>query len=137
VEEAVAKYLGPNYRQHNPGAKDGGESFIAFVKWFAQQYPSFHGEVKRIMAEGNLVITHTHLILEPGDAPGGNRYFSLETAKSLSTGTWCKLFPKSLPTTIRCFSNNFSFSLVNLLPKALIAVGFSMAGKSGMPKGAS
>ena len=67
VEEAVAKYLGPNYRQHNPGAKDGGESFIAFVKWFAQQYPSFHGEVKRIMAEGNLVITHTHLILEPGD----------------------------------------------------------------------
>ena len=67
VEEAVAKYLGPNYRQHNPGAKDGGEAFIAFVKWFKQQHPSFHGEVKRIMAEGDLVMTHTHLVLEPGD----------------------------------------------------------------------
>ena len=66
-EEAVAKYLGPYYRQHNPGAKDGTESFIAYVKWFAQKYPSFHGEVKRIIAEGDLVITHTHLIREPGD----------------------------------------------------------------------
>ena len=66
-EEAVAKYLGPYYRQHNPGAKDGSEPFIAFVKWFAQQHPSFHGEVKRIIAEGDLVMTHTHLIREPGD----------------------------------------------------------------------
>ncbi len=31
-EEAVAKYLGPYYRQHNPGAKDGGEAFIGFIK---------------------------------------------------------------------------------------------------------
>ena len=30
-EEAVAKYLGPRYRQHNPGAGDGPEPFIQAV----------------------------------------------------------------------------------------------------------
>ena len=65
-EEAVAKYQGPYYRQHNPSAKDGAEAFIGFVKWFAQTYPSFQIDVKRIIAEGDLVMTHSHLIPKPG-----------------------------------------------------------------------
>jgi hypothetical protein len=55
---AVAKYLGPHYRQHNPGAADGPEPFIAFVKRFAQIYPDFRFESKRIIAEGNYVVLH-------------------------------------------------------------------------------
>ena len=66
-EEAVAKYLGPYYRQHNPSAKDGGESFIGFVKWFAQTYPSFQMVLKRIIAEDDLVVTHSHLVRAPGE----------------------------------------------------------------------
>jgi predicted SnoaL-like aldol condensation-catalyzing enzyme len=66
-EEAVAKYLGPHYRQHNPGAADGPEPFIEFVKRFAQSYPDFRMESKRIIAEGNFVVLHSHLILKPGD----------------------------------------------------------------------
>lgn len=66
-EEAVAKYQGPYYRQHNPSARDGAEPFIGFVKWFAQTYPSFRIEFKRIIAEGDLVVTHSHLVREPGE----------------------------------------------------------------------
>ena len=66
-EEAVAKYLGPHYRQHNPGAADGPEPFIGFVKRFAQTYPDFRLELKRIIAEGNYVVLHSHLIPKPGD----------------------------------------------------------------------
>ena len=66
-EEAVSKYLGPYYRQHNPGAEDGTESFIKHVKWWAQKYPSFRAELKRIIAEGDLVVMHSHIIREPGD----------------------------------------------------------------------
>lgn len=66
-EEAVAKYLGTNYRQHNPGTADGPESFIKTVKWFAQNFPEFRMETKRIIAEGDLVVLHSHLILKPGD----------------------------------------------------------------------
>lgn len=66
-EEAVAKYLGPNYRQHNPGAGDGPEPFIEIVKRFAQNFPDFRMEPKRIVAEGDYVVLHSHLILKPGD----------------------------------------------------------------------
>jgi len=66
-EEAVAKYLGPNYRQHNPGAGDGPEPFIAAVKGFTQTFPALRMEPKRIIAEGDYVVLHSHLILKPGD----------------------------------------------------------------------
>ena len=66
-EEAVAKYLGPHYQQHNPGAADGPEPFIGSVKRFAQTYPDFRMESKRIIAEGNYVVLHSHLIRKPGD----------------------------------------------------------------------
>jgi predicted SnoaL-like aldol condensation-catalyzing enzyme len=66
-EEAVAKYLGPNYRQHNPGSGDGPEPFIAIVKRFAQIFPELRMEPKRIIAEGDYVVLHSHLILKPGD----------------------------------------------------------------------
>ena len=66
-EEAVARYLGPYYRQHNPGAADGPDAFIGFVKWFAQTFPDFRFEPKRIFADGDYVIMHSHLIRKPGD----------------------------------------------------------------------
>jgi predicted SnoaL-like aldol condensation-catalyzing enzyme len=66
-EEAVAKYLGPHYRQHNPGAADSPEAFIGYVKWFVQTYPDFRMESKRIIAEGDYVVLHSHVIREPDD----------------------------------------------------------------------
>jgi predicted SnoaL-like aldol condensation-catalyzing enzyme len=66
-EEAVVKYLGAHYRQHNPGAGDGPEPFIGFVKRFAQTYPDFRMESKRIIAEGNYVVLHSHMVRQPGD----------------------------------------------------------------------
>jgi predicted SnoaL-like aldol condensation-catalyzing enzyme len=66
-EEAVAKYLGPHYRQHNPGAGDGAEPFIAAVKGLTKTFPELSMEPKRIVAEGDIVVLHSHLILKPGD----------------------------------------------------------------------
>jgi predicted SnoaL-like aldol condensation-catalyzing enzyme len=66
-EEAVAKYLGPHYRQHNPGAGDGPGPFIETVKRFAQNFPDLRMEPKRIVAEGDYVVLHSHLVLKPGD----------------------------------------------------------------------
>jgi predicted SnoaL-like aldol condensation-catalyzing enzyme len=66
-EEAVAKYIGPNYRQHNPGSADGSESLIMTMKWFTQNFPELRMETKRIIAEGDYVVLHSHLILKPGD----------------------------------------------------------------------
>ena len=66
-EEAVAKYLGAHYRQHNPGAADGAQAYIAFMKWLRQTYPDFRVETKRIIAEGDYVVLHSHSFRNPGD----------------------------------------------------------------------
>ncbi|MGD0079619.1 MAG: nuclear transport factor 2 family protein [Methanoregula sp.] len=66
-EEAVAKFMGPYYRQHNPGAGDGAEAFIAFVREFVKAFPTLHFNFKRIVAQGDLVVVHSHLVRHAGD----------------------------------------------------------------------
>ena len=66
-EEAVAKYGGPVYIQHNPLAADGFDAFIAFVKQFTTTNPQLHVDIKRVIAECDLVVTHSHLTLNPND----------------------------------------------------------------------
>jgi predicted SnoaL-like aldol condensation-catalyzing enzyme len=66
-EEAVAKYGGPEYIQHNPSAADGFQAFIDFVHAFTKQYPQLHVDIKRVIAECDLVVTHSHLTLGPTD----------------------------------------------------------------------
>jgi predicted SnoaL-like aldol condensation-catalyzing enzyme len=66
-EEAAAKYIGDRYIQHNPQAADGPEAFIGFVKGLAQQFPEASLEIKRVIAEGDLVVTHSLLRMAPDD----------------------------------------------------------------------
>jgi predicted SnoaL-like aldol condensation-catalyzing enzyme len=66
-EEAVARYVGDRYIQHNPQAPDGTEAFIAFVRGFAGQFPELSLEIKRVIAEGDLVVTHGLIKTSPDD----------------------------------------------------------------------
>ncbi|HEX7445843.1 MAG TPA: nuclear transport factor 2 family protein [Methanothrix sp.] len=66
-EEAADKYLGSHYRQHNPGAPDGKEPFIAFVNGFQKIFPTLRFEIKRLVAGDDLVVQHSHLIRKAGD----------------------------------------------------------------------
>jgi predicted SnoaL-like aldol condensation-catalyzing enzyme len=66
-EEAVARYGGPVYIQHNPQAADGFQAFIDFVKFYTGQYPQLHVDIKRVIGECNMVVTHSHLTTSPDD----------------------------------------------------------------------
>ena len=84
-EKAVADHFGPRYIQHNPDATDGPEAFIGFVHWLRGEYPNLKLDIKRVIAEGDMVATHSHLDLEPGHADHPGRaladYFRLEDGK--------------------------------------------------------
>ena len=64
-EQAVEKYVGSEYVQHNPQAPDGAEAFIGFVKAF----PEASVDIRRVIAEGDMVVTHSLLKFTPDD-PG-------------------------------------------------------------------
>jgi predicted SnoaL-like aldol condensation-catalyzing enzyme len=58
--EAGRKYMGENYRQHSPYATDGHAGLAAFVKFFGENFPNHRYEVKKVIAEGDMVVLHLH-----------------------------------------------------------------------------
>lgn len=58
--EAGRKYMGEAYRQHSPYAKDGHEGLAAFIKFFRENFPNHRYEVKKVIAEGDMVVLHLH-----------------------------------------------------------------------------
>ena len=74
-EQAVEKYVGSRY---NPQAPDGPEAFIAFVRAF----PKLSVDIRRVMAEGDMVVTHS-LVRFTADDPGSVAadFFRLEDGK--------------------------------------------------------
>jgi predicted SnoaL-like aldol condensation-catalyzing enzyme len=58
--EAAVKFLGPGYKQHNPTAADGAEGLKGFIDFLKSRYPNQKGEIKRVIAEGDLVVLHVH-----------------------------------------------------------------------------
>ena len=58
--DAAAKYFGPRYVQHNPGAANGPQGFKRLVGFLKEKFPNSHSEIKRVIAEGDLVVLHVH-----------------------------------------------------------------------------
>ena len=64
--EAAARHFGPRYIQHNPNAADGPEGFKKLVEFLKEKFPNSKSEIKRVIAEGDLVMLHVHSVREPG-----------------------------------------------------------------------
>ena len=64
---AVKEYVGATYTQHNPDTADGPDAFIKEMKVFLRRAPELRAEIKRVVAEGDLVVIHNHITSGPGD----------------------------------------------------------------------
>jgi predicted SnoaL-like aldol condensation-catalyzing enzyme len=62
----VDRFVRPDYIQHNPQAPDGAEALKNLAGVIHQQFPDAKYNVKRIIAEGDLVLAHSNLVIAPG-----------------------------------------------------------------------
>ena len=65
--EAFKLYSVPGYKQHNPYAADGAQPAIDFLSARFKKFPQSKNVIKRVIAEGDMVVLHVHSTMDAKD----------------------------------------------------------------------
>lgn len=65
--EAVQKYVGDRYIQHNPFVPNGAAPFVEHFEGYFKEHPGSHVVFSHVIAEGDLVVLHLNSKADEND----------------------------------------------------------------------
>jgi len=99
---AAVEFIRDDYVQHSPYLADGREPFIDYFGTLFAEYPNSRMDVKRLVAEGDYVVVHSHFTRWPSDRGTAIVDIYGRTAGSPSTGRSRKKCRSGRRTGTRC-----------------------------------
>jgi predicted SnoaL-like aldol condensation-catalyzing enzyme len=66
-EYTLDKFGGGSYLQHNRSIPNQIEGLVTYVKNMTQRFPEYSFDVKRIVADGDFVVLHSHTTMKAKD----------------------------------------------------------------------
>ena len=63
----VDEFFAPDYIQHSPLAATGAQGLKDFLDWARARSPHAEHRLQRLFVDGEYVIAHVHVIINPGD----------------------------------------------------------------------
>lgn len=67
VQEAMQRYVGTPFVQHNPYLEAGPAPLADLLEQYFSQHPQASADIRRVVAEGDLVVVHSHWKESPED----------------------------------------------------------------------
>ncbi|QQX86674.1 nuclear transport factor 2 family protein [Cupriavidus necator] len=102
--DAAISMMGPTYTQHNARIADGKEGFRQFITAFKQKYPDSRSKIVRVIAEGDYVVLHVHMVREPGTrGEAVVDIFRLADGKIVEHWDVLQQIPEAIPIQTPCF----------------------------------
>jgi predicted SnoaL-like aldol condensation-catalyzing enzyme len=94
----------PLHPAQPPGTRVGFEAFVGFVEGSAEQFPRMSLEIRRAIAEGDMVVTHSLLKTSPEDRGSAVAdFFGLQDGKVVEHRDVLQPLPeRAPPTTTPC-----------------------------------
>jgi predicted SnoaL-like aldol condensation-catalyzing enzyme len=92
---AVARYVGSEYIQHNPDTPSGVDAFVESAVGFIKKFPAVSVDIKRVIAEDDLVVAHNLVKLSVDDrGMAGADIFRLQDGKIVEHWDVRQLIPE-------------------------------------------